>query len=294
MRVRNLLELLSKCQTWREVTGQIFNSSTSLLHTSRQLSRASQTLVSRIGSNDRSAELVAALGDLMTFIVGAHSMVLAHHESVRILSTLDHGLEAFVNLRAQLEAALTLFYLISHDDSLDEVMAKCLDYSDWIIVKMHQNLARSRTFAPARALMESDSYASTVEANYNEIVDRYATNPGRLEKLKKAVSFVPDKRAIAKQYGIEDLYAHVFAEASATVHQADLSDRSLWRRESRWKRQLFRIRNRKAGFWPVFCSVMIQAVELRIFAEFLGLEGTVRLRSTRLGDSFVQVDLPDN
>jgi len=283
MRTDRWFEMTSKLALGKDLCSELVRSRNRLLRASLCLSREGTEIVSRISSTEQSRELATLLADHMTVVVAIHSMVLAHHESVRILSSVGHGLEATANLRAQLEAALTLMYLTFPSRDIQEVRLRCDSYLDWVMVKMHMNMEKSRKFALYDKLIRGGSYGETVEDNYQMTCRKYADNEKELRRLKRSPSFVPNKRDVANAAGIGDLYAHIYAEASATIHLVDASDRSLMATDGRHARKLFRIRNRNAAFWPMFCSVMLQVAELRALAEFLGLEETLRLRTLDLG-----------
>ncbi len=275
--------MVSKWRLWRDLSWEIFRSRHRLLRVSQRLSEEGQALIPRIGLVERSKAVLETLGDHLTPLVALHSMVLAHVDAVRILASLAHGLEATANLRAQVEAALTLMHLIQPGDDLQQVLLRCDSYLDWVMIKMYMNARKSREFALYKPFLTAGTYAASVDANYKTVCEKYADRPQELKRLARATSFVPDKLEAAKLLGIGGLYSHIYAEASATIHLADVSDRTATLSNGQQVLKLFRIRNRGAGFWPLFCSTIVMTAELKALATFLGLEHTLRLNGLGLG-----------
>lgn len=158
-------------------------------------------------------------------ILGVYSSIISYHDSISYLCLAGHGLNSSILLRSQLESYLIFYYLISPKTDIEEIENRVDAYRDWVMIKMYLNSQKSKNFDLFTLNPEHEPYLQDVERNYNYVKDKYKELPELFEKLKASQSFLKDKRQIAKEADIEDLYLGIFTETSATVHLADISDR---------------------------------------------------------------------
>lgn len=160
-------------------------------------------------------------------VLGVFSMVVSYHESIVFLCLSRQALNASILLRTQLEAHLILCYLINPSENLEEVEQRVHEYQDWVCIKMYLNSKKSKDFDLFTLNPTHSLYLQQVEENYARVKAKYNDNLDRFKELEKSQSFLKNKREVAKQNDIEDLYMGVFSETSATVHLADISDRMI-------------------------------------------------------------------
>ena len=126
-----------------------------------------------------------------------------------------------------IRSAPHIYYLISPKSDIKEVEKRVEAYREWIMVKMYNNSQKSRDFDFFNIHPSHQGYMKNVEENYIFVKDKYKNSPDHFKKIEKAQSFIDNKRKLAKECEIEDLYLAVFSETSATVHIADISDRMI-------------------------------------------------------------------
>lgn len=157
-------------------------------------------------------------------ILGVYSSIISYHDSISYLCLAGHSLNSSTLLRSQLESYLIFYYLISPKTNIEEIENRVDAYRDWVMIKMYHNSQKSKNFDLFTLNPEHKPYLQDVEKNYNYVKDKYKDFPELFEKLNSQ-SFLKNKRQIAKEANIEDLYLGIFTETSATVHLADISDR---------------------------------------------------------------------
>jgi hypothetical protein len=110
--------------------------------------------------------------------------------------------------------------------------------------------------------------------SYNELEKQYQGRENEFEPLKRQVSFLKDKPGIAERHGFKSLYAHIYAESSASIHLADISDRieevlTDAQREYHFNTLIDEAR------WALFLSNMLRLFQIKQFAKFYAIEDTI-------------------
>jgi hypothetical protein len=161
--------------------------------------------------------------DSFSYIFAIYFTTISHHDAIQVLSLSGHGLNSMMILRAQLEILLILLYITEPDRDLKEVMYRIDYYADYIKVKMKQNMDKSLNFPFYNYKCDND-FKDSIINNYKEVCSKYI-NSNKFKSLEKCTSFPINKKKLAEEYKIKDLYDCVFAESSASIHAADISDR---------------------------------------------------------------------
>jgi hypothetical protein len=206
-------------------------------------------------------------------ILGIYYSSIGHHDAIQTLTMSGHSLDSFILLRTQLEAILAFFYVTEPQDNLLEIFKRTERYRDWIAVKMKQNMDKSLKFDLLHKLMNGD-FKNNVLGNYNVILEKYATAPQELNKLENANSFLSrnEREALAIKFHIEGFYHHIYAESSAGIHFADISDRM---QEVEFYTYRYKIRKQHDAFWPLILSNMLQVKCILQFGKFFGVESSI-------------------
>jgi len=214
--------------------------------------------------------------DFMAHILGIYFTTVGHHDSIQFLSVARHELEALIVLRPQMEALLTLLYFIEPHDDLEEVFSRVDKYRDWLLVKMKRNMDRSYKFDLLDSITKTDDFQKTVLANYGTILEKYRGVDKELKLITHSHSFLKDKRSVASAFEIEDLFDHIYAEASASIHIADISDRMQKSEKPNFYGYEYSIQNKGTGFWALLMSNMIMIHAINNLSKFLGVEETIK------------------
>jgi hypothetical protein len=147
-------------------------------------------------------------------------------------------------------------------------------------------MERSKAFGPISVFPskeDSESFQKDVCENYRIVMESLSDNESLLHELEKAHSFPIRKRELAERNGIADLYNHVYAESSASIHLADISDRfeTVELEDGVYNLHVPQMVN---SMWPSFLSNMILAKSIRFYARFFAIEQLINSQfDTMLG-----------
>ena len=195
--------------------------------TSSQISKVAKKCLANISNMQRDDLNTENFESFIAHILGVFSYVVSYHESISFLSLAGHSLNGLTLLRSQLEAYLIFTYLINPKFDLNEIEKRVDRYRDWVMVKMYLNSKKSKNFELFTINPAHDPYLEQVEKNYLLVKEKYKDSPEIFRELEKSQSFLKNKREVARQCEIEELYLGIFTETSATVHLADISDRMI-------------------------------------------------------------------
>lgn len=178
--------------------------------------------ISYIGRDDLREE---HFQEFVAHILGIFSCIVSYQESISFLCLSGHALNSSILLRSQLESRLIFHYLIAEKKDIEETKKRVNEYLDWVMIKMYNNSKKSKDFDLFTISPHHADYLKNVAENYQMVKRKYTDNPQKFKRLNDSQSFLPNKRQIAKDCDIEDLYLGIFSETSATTHLADISDR---------------------------------------------------------------------
>ena len=167
-------------------------------------------------------------------------------------------------LRPQLEAALIFMHftgILNEADVLKEVES----YHDWVVVKMYDNAKRSNKFDLSHLSKHQES-SEKVEKNYSIVKEKYCNNESDFKSLSRP-RFSHNKRKVAQDNNMESLYLHIHAEASASIHVADVSDRVSYSISPSGISYLLN-NNSDNSLWLLMLSNMIQVHLIKAMSEY--------------------------
>lgn len=261
----------SKLHHWCTFTKSCFSTYNPLLKDARELSKIVQKSMILLNESDRIAILERYFDPSIAHIIGMYLTIYSWHEGIQILGVSNQKLNALTFIRPQLEALLIFLFFTEPNDDMVEVEERVENYLDWVIVKMYQNMTRSSKFHLVKIVPGMKEYEETVRTNYEYVKKKYEYSGKKLKALENSYSFIPNKRKLAKSQGIEDLYSHVYAETSATIHIADISDRMYYHRDSTKVGYIYNSIPENA-VWQMALSNKIEVVGIRRFGKFFGIE----------------------
>ena len=244
---------------------------------SSQLTKVSMrcfAYLNRMGRTDLNKE--KSFDSFIESILGIYSSIISYNDSISCLCYIGHGLNSSVLLRSQLEAYLIFKYFTFPKDDIKEIKNRVNRYNDWVKVRMYINSKKSKDFDLFNLDTNLDSYLKMVEENYNYVRNKYKDNPNIMNDLEKSTSFIKEKKKLAKEFGIENLYLGVFSETSASVHIADISDRMFSIKQQGIKRYAFHIRSSKecTMISDVSNTLLVKAIE--DFIEFFDYSSDIK------------------
>jgi len=270
--MKHAFEALSaKFYHLRQFSKYCFTERGAMLAEARRLTKFGMRAVSLLDKSTRDDLRIEHLEPFVAHILGIFYTTVGHHDAIQTLALSGHSLESMMILRSHLEAVLAFLYVTEPQTNLDEVYARTDKYRHWVVVKMKQNLERSKNLNLLQPVLRPE-FIDTVNANYATVVGE--NSPKELKQLDAAHSFLNSnlRKALAKRFGIPDLYEHIFAESSATIHFADIGDRM---RETGLLSYRYTIRNSHGAFWPLTASNIVQAKCVQQFGNFFGVQNIV-------------------
>ena len=214
--------LRSKISVWWKYTKSTFKTKNAFLPMALKLDDIAISCLREI-ENTKSCKEILANPDLAQFFFAPYATSLNYHQAIVSASMSQYGLSSFSLVRPQLEAGLIFLYFCDSKND-HELFHRIESYQDWVVLKMYENANKSNEFEFMSHLSQHESYMHQIQNNYETLMNKYSTRSDELKKLKRP-SFLHNKRAIAKAHDIEGLYLHVQAEASASIHISDVSDR---------------------------------------------------------------------
>ncbi|XCN72620.1 MAG: DUF5677 domain-containing protein [Candidatus Electrothrix aestuarii] len=204
-------------------------------------------------------------------ILGVHYSIIGIYDAIFELSVCGHSSVTYSLLRMQMENFLILIYLTEDKNNLAQVNARIEEYEDWIKIKMFQNNKRSKNFDLYRQFASSEKYTQTVKNNYLLTKEKYSLNINDFKALEKRPSFLKDKRKIAQLVSLEEVYDHIVADGSATIHCADLYDKIDSTLEEDTVEYSFNIRPTHYSPWVLLLSNFLIQKQLLYLADFFHL-----------------------
>jgi Family of unknown function (DUF5677) len=263
----------AKLYHWIQFTKFCFSERGAQLTEARQLTKLGMSVLSRLDYSTRSDLTIEHFEPFVAHIFGIYYAAVGHHDAIQSLALSGHSLDTFILLRSQLETILTFFYVTEPQTDLTEVCKRTDSYRDWVMVKMKQNLEKSQKFELLRAV-QSKNFDDTVYGNYDALKEKYSRSPGQFAKLEKMNNYLnrSQREEIATKFGMEGLYHHVYAESSASIHSADISDRMRPIGPSRYR---YTIRYKHGAFWPLAISNLMQRNCIAQFGKFFGIESNL-------------------
>ena len=214
----------TKWKYWLAYTKSCVRVDNSFLDMARDLEGLGFEILASIGKTEKGRQLLLPDRGGALFM-GVLAAAVSYHATAACLALSNYGQNGWVILRPQLEATLILLYFID-SDSVEEIEEKLDAYSDWVIAKGYYNGQRSESFEAVRLLDNHEASAEHMEALFDSVRKKYESDPDRLRRIRNSPSFLGDKRAVAEKYDITELYLHVFAESSFSIHAADAADRA--------------------------------------------------------------------
>lgn len=240
---------------------------------------AGETLLSRLDEcprddlRDRHFESVAAP------IVSLYQSTASTHESVRTVHVHEQGFSALMLVRPQAEALIILQYLTEPHDDLEEIERRVESYLGWIVARQYGNWEMGRAFEPSSEVTGHREYVEHVSRNYEELRRKYRGREQELKGLSRRPGFLSDRAEhVAERHGILDLFRHVKAECSASIHSADYGDRMTpaEREDCDATGYVFNLHASSAGLWAMFLSNLLQLHSIGAVARFFELQGVIR------------------
>jgi hypothetical protein len=274
--LNKFFEINPKLDLWYRFTRCCFNKTPFPLNHARSIAKLAIELPKYIKNSRRDDFLIDDLEDFIAHILGVYFTTVAHHNSIQILSVACHEIEALIILRPQLEALLILLYFIEPHEDIEKVFTRVDKYRDWLLVKMKKNMDRSYKFDLLNSISSTDDFQKSVLANYDSILEKYCDFNKELKSLTHSHSFLKDKRAVARAFDIEDLFDHIYAESSASIHIADISDRMQESEKPNFNGYEYRIQNKGTGFGALLMSNMIMIHAINNLSKFLGVEHIIK------------------
>lgn len=200
--------------------------------------------------------------------------VISFHESITYLCLAKHGLNAMLNLRSQLESMLIIFYFIQPKDNISEIEKRVESYSEWIKIKLYQNFNKSKTLSYLSDI-DMSKYESQISHDYFDLEEKYKNDPKGFKSLKNSPSFLHNKFKLAEDFGVSDLYDHIFSESSASIHCADNNDRLKF--VSGLNCFEYYVRDFD-GFWPLVLSNVLLYKTMLTLADFFEASKSIKTK----------------
>ncbi len=264
-----------KIYYWIQFTKGCITTDNPLLKDARKLSKIAKKSLKLIKEADRTMINKKYFESTIAYIIGLYLMIESWHDGIQLLGLTNQKLNMLTFLRPQLETLLIFFYFTEPKDNISEVEKRVNKYLDWVIIKMYQNMQDSSKLSVIKIIPGMKEYEEKVRENYETLKEKYKHKEADLKKLEKSYSFLSNKYILAKSYSIEDLYGHVYAETSSTIHIADISDRMQPYIDS-WKGGFIYNSAPKNAFWQLFISNRIMVVTIKRFAEFFNLQKQIK------------------
>ena len=263
----------AKIHHWFQFTKFCFSERGFQVKEARELTKLGMSAIRLFPRSSRDDFALEHLEPFVAHILGVYYTAIGHHDAVQVLALAGHSLDSMILLRSQLEAILAFFYVTEPQTDLHEVFLRTDKYRDWVVVKMKQNMDRSSKLSLLR-VVENDGFESTVRDNYEIIKDKYSSSRSDFAQLERSNSFLTaaQRENLAKAFHIEELYQHIYAESSASIHFADIGDRM---REIEPLRYHYTIRYKHGAFWFVMLSNLLQFHCIKQFGIFFGIETIV-------------------
>ncbi len=207
-------------------------------------------------------------------MVGLGFTCANHNYGIRVLGLSGASLEGLMLLRPQIEALLIFFYFIECKSDLKAIEARVEKFNDWIQVKMRQNHKKSKSFDWTKFIYKNRSFEKTVRQNYDSVKAKYKNDEAAFLELCEFTGFLTSKEKLrlAKDFDILGLYNHIVAEASASIHVADLYDRMIRVGDVFFQ---FRLKDESNGFWPMSLSNLLLFQYFFTLSEFMGAKDTI-------------------
>ena len=266
--------MFAKVAAWWGLTVSIATAPNHVHGISRRLDQLSLSVWRVYEDHGRDDLRVEHFEAFVARILGVFYSTISHHRAVRTLVLGGYGLEAFMVLRAQLEATVILDYLVEPGDDHDEVLRRVDRYVDWVIIHQYKNMERSNRFSVVREIPMTDGYRKSVKASYKEIEKR--RTPEDMLTLRKLLTFPGKACDVAGRHGYDDLYDHIYAESSTSIHAGDIGDR-MWRQDRPgFHGYSYHLGHHQSAFWPLLMSNMVQFTALRAIGEFFGIESQLQ------------------
>jgi hypothetical protein len=272
----------AKMHHWYQFTKFCFSERGAQIKEARKLTKLGMAVIKFFPQSTREDLMIEHFEPFVAHILGIYYAAVCHHDSVQTLTLSGHSLNSMMLLRSQLETVLTFFYVTQPQADLDEVYRRTDRYRDWVVVKMKKNMERSLRLDLVQALLRDD-FKNTIRDNYDIIKEKYLDSPSDFSLLENSHNFLSraQREDLAKAFRIEELYHHIYAESSASIHFADISDRM---QETEPLRYCYTIRHKHGALWPVMLSNLLQFNCIKQFGVFFGIESilTPRLRTILL------------
>jgi len=236
----------------------------------RKLTKLGIAAIKIFPQSTREDLMTEYLEPFIAHVLGIYYRAISHHDSIQSHALSGHGLNTMILLRSQLETILTFLYITQPQTDLDEVYKRTDKYRDWVVIKMKQNMEQSHKFDFAQKISRSD-FTDNINNNFKIVKDKYINLPKEFSRLEKSSNFLSreQRETLAKQFAIEGLYHHIYAESSASIHFADISD---CMEEIDSFNYSYTIRHKNGAFWPIFISNILQFYLIRQFSVFFGID----------------------
>jgi len=241
------------------------------------LSKVAAKLMKSVENSKRSEILFEHIDTLLPHIFNLYYASISYHKTVQTISVSGFGLNGWLVIRSQLEALLIFLYLTEPFDDLEEIEDRTLRYRDWTIVKMYQNSKKSSGMDILNSLSTHVNFEKKINDNFKYIQEEYKDKQDELKILKNSSSFLRNKAKIADNHGFKDLYNHVQAECSASLHIADSSDRMKVSGNEKGTKYSFGV-NLHDGLWSMLLSNLLFLELLKNFSLFFGIKDVFHKR----------------
>jgi len=263
--------LPAKLHHWYQFTKFCFSERGDQIREARQLTKLGMSVFSLLPQSSRDDLRIEHFDPFVAHVFGIYLSAVGHHDAVQTITLAGHSLDSMILLRSHLETLLVFFYVTEPQDDLDQVFLRTDKYRDWVVIKMKQNFERSLKLDLVRSIVQ-DSFKGKVFENYAIVQEKYLDEEAELHRLENLNNFLnpAERRAVATKFGIEDLYEHIYAESSASIHFADIGDRMYEISDSKYR---YTIRHKNGAFWPVMLTNMLQFKCIQQFGMFFGVEG---------------------
>jgi hypothetical protein len=260
----------AKLHHWYQFTKFCFSERGDQIREARQLTKLGMSVFSVLPQSSRDDLRIEHFEPFVAHIFGIYFSAVGHHDAVQTITLAGHSLDSMILLRSHLETLLAFFYVTEPQNDLGQVFLRTDKYRDWVVIKMKQNIERSLKLDLVRAIVK-DSFKGKVFDNYALVQEKYLDEQAELHRLENLNNFLSraEREAIASKFGIEDLYQHIYAESSASIHFADIGDRMQEIGNSRYH---YTIRYKHGAFWPVMLSNMLQFKCIQHFGKFFVVE----------------------
>ncbi|PIP95182.1 MAG: hypothetical protein COW00_13590 [Bdellovibrio sp. CG12_big_fil_rev_8_21_14_0_65_39_13] len=246
------------------------------LSQSKKLTDIAKNIIEYCKQSNRDDLQVRNFFEFFADILGIHYTSIAHHESIKQLCITNYGLEALMLLRPQFDSFLKVAHFFEPKDDLNEIHKRVEEFEDWRIIKMSQNLNKSKNFDLFKAL-PNKSYDKDILKLRKKIQEKYKCNHEKFEELSKRNHFLSSEqiKSLTKNLNIFDFYNHVKAESSASLHVTDLSDRMRESERDSFDGYTFQIKIQGSGFYPLHLSNLILVHQLMCWADFFDIKDII-------------------